>query len=746
MIFQKLKNKNINLVNIIPTITLIVICILTVAYAAFSNNLAINDIGATVRVQEIIRVTGVTVTNPVSNAISNYEDYNINNINSSVTLPNSDSKITYEVQITNYGNTEMIVKDITGLPENLKYTLDTNNYQLQEVICDDNDHIKCTLGAVKTIYITVEYKTPQSYDSTNITFPFTMNFTFESANKVAQIDNVLYDTLQKAINAVPTDNTVTTIKLLKNTSEIITVASNKNIVFNFGNHVLSNNGNNPVVENNGTITFTNGTITSNAPTNGAFNNNATGKITISGGSIIVTGGRQALYNNNGVAEITGDAYLSSAATERAAVQNLADGTMTITGGTIVSTGSSGVVNAGTLTIGIENGNITKETPIIQGVAYGVNATADYSFYDGTLKGRTQAFNDITYITNKETGYEVASSEETINDQKYRTAFLAITSAVTFNPNGGIVSESSRNIEKGQKIGTLPIPTRVGYEHTGWFTAANGGTQIDENTIINNDVTYYAHWIEADFAMIGDTKYETLQAAINDVPNNVETTIKLLRNTAENVTVSKNKNIIFDFQTYTLSNAKSTAVIENSGTIKIINGNITSNASTGTINNNSGGRIIVSGGSIIATGTRQAIYNNSGGTVEITGDAYLSSTAAGKPTGSNMERATVQNLAGGTLIITGGTVVGVNQQAVSNEGTLTVGTNDGTINAQTPVIMGKTYGLKNASTFNFYDGIIKGITGAISGTITNQETNSQIVNGTETINGKTYKTQHLEISN
>ncbi|MDO4975597.1 MAG: InlB B-repeat-containing protein, partial [Alphaproteobacteria bacterium] len=348
--------------------------------------------------------------------------------------------------------------------------------------------------------------------------------------------------------------------------------------------------------------------------------------------------------------------------------------------------------------------------------------------------------------NKEAGYEVAFSEEVINNQKYKTAFLAITSTVTFKPNGGSVSEATRNIANGHKIGTLPIPTRAGYEYVGWFTAATGGTQIDENTIINNDITYYAHWTEADYAMIGNTKYGSLQEAINAVSNNnVETTIKLLRNTAENVTVSQNKNIKFDFQTYTLSNSKSAAVIENSGTIKIINGSITSNASTGTINNNAGGVIIVSGGSIIATGTRQAIYNNSGGTVEITGDAYLSSTATGKPTGSNMERATVQNLSGGTLIITGGTLVGINQQAISNEGTLTIGTNNGSINIQTPAIRGETYGLKNAGTFNFYDGIIKGITNAISGTITNQETNSHIVNGTETISGKTYKTQHLEIS-
>ena len=78
MALKKLNIKNINPTKVVPALSLIVIGFLTVAFAAFSNNLAINDIGATVRIQEIIRVTGVSAMNPVSNATSNYEDYNVN--------------------------------------------------------------------------------------------------------------------------------------------------------------------------------------------------------------------------------------------------------------------------------------------------------------------------------------------------------------------------------------------------------------------------------------------------------------------------------------------------------------------------------------------------------------------------------------------------------------------------------------------------------------------------------------------
>lgn len=45
-------------------------------------------------------------------------------------------------------------------------------------------------------------------------------------------------------------------------------------------------------------------------------------------------------------------------------------------------------------------------------------------------------------------------------------------------------------------------------------------------------------------------------------NNVETTIVLLRDTAEHFTVPQGKNVILDLQNYTLSNFGSSPIIEN----------------------------------------------------------------------------------------------------------------------------------------------------------------------------------------
>lgn len=71
---------------------------------------------------------------------------------------------------------------------------------------------------------------------------------------------------------------------------------------------------------------------------------------------------------------------------------------------------------------------------------------------------------------------------------------ATTHTVTFNPNGGTVSETSRSVAPGTAVGALPTPTRSGsYSFDGWYTAASGGTQISASTTVSANVTYYAHW-------------------------------------------------------------------------------------------------------------------------------------------------------------------------------------------------------------------------------------------------------------
>ena len=569
----------------------------------------------------------------------------------------------------------------------------------------------------------------------------------ELTGKTAEVNGVRYDTLAEAIAAVPSGNTETTVKLLKNTEENIKIAKNKNIVLDIRNHTISVTTG-AIIENEGTLKIMNGTLTSSSVTDGAINNKSTGKLTISGGKVMMTaeGGKQALYNDKGIVEITGAAYLFSASKQasnlRATVQNQPGGTMTITGGTIVSKNYQAVNNFGTLTIGTKDGNADRTTPLLQGATVAVNSTTDYKLYDGILKGKESVTNDVSKIVEMETGYELAQSEEVISGETYKTAFLAESETVTFDANGGTPSESTKTVESGTAIGALPTPTRTGYMFDGWYTSRDGGSKVTENVIVTKDVTYYAHWREVKVAEINGIQYSSLQEAVNAVPTNgTETTITVLANLKENVVVNRGKNIVFDLQNYTLSNNGNNAVITNNGTVSISNGSIYSNASTAAINNNGGGTLKISGGNITAT-SRAAVYNIANGIVEISG-GYLTSSATGTPSGATLARATVQNLAGGTVTITGGTIVQTKQQAVTNGGTLIIGTPSDGINTTSPDIRGESYGVDNQGTFRYYDGVIKGKTNAITGTITDQEQNTTIVSGTEVIDGKTYVTVKLQ---
>ena len=150
----------------------------TVGYSAFQNNLIVSDIDAVVRLQVDVRVTGVSIVNSSGDAFSNYEDYNVNSFNSGLVLPNSDSKVTYKVDVTNFGNVYMAISDIVGLPNNLKYSIQEGNYSLGEKICDNNNSSSCKLGAVKSLYITVEYG-DNGYDSNNINYNIGLNFDFK---------------------------------------------------------------------------------------------------------------------------------------------------------------------------------------------------------------------------------------------------------------------------------------------------------------------------------------------------------------------------------------------------------------------------------------------------------------------------------------------------------------------------------------------------------------------------------------
>ena len=75
---------------------------------------------------------------------------------------------------------------------------------------------------------------------------------------------------------------------------------------------------------------------------------------------------------------------------------------------------------------------------------------------------------------------------------------APTYTVTFNPNGGTVTESTLTVTKGQTLGdTLPTPIKEGDEFLGWYTDESFTHKfVKESQIVKNQ-TLYAKWKSSD---------------------------------------------------------------------------------------------------------------------------------------------------------------------------------------------------------------------------------------------------------
>ncbi|MCR4615071.1 MAG: InlB B-repeat-containing protein [Clostridiales bacterium] len=88
--------------------------------------------------------------------------------------------------------------------------------------------------------------------------------------------------------------------------------------------------------------------------------------------------------------------------------------------------------------------------------------------------------------------------------------------VTFNPNGGKVSPTSKSVLPGGTYGDLPTPTREGYTFQGWY---DGNTKVTANTIVNHDT---AHTLNAGWSLDGNTVTVTFDPAGGTVLPNVKT--------------------------------------------------------------------------------------------------------------------------------------------------------------------------------------------------------------------------------
>ena len=168
-------------------------------------------------------------------------------------------------------------------------------------------------------------------------------------------------------------------------------------------------------------------------------------------------------------------------------------------------------NSGTLSSTSDVGCIIGETYNAMG-----QATSCYAkMPTGTKTGYSHiGWNTDSTATTSDSNYGTSSGNLKITKDNTGTIWYAIYKAksykVTFNPNGGKVSPTYKLVTFDSNYGkdsTLPTPTRadstdsasgktISYAFEGWYTAANGGTKVTDETLVNtaSNHSIYAHWI------------------------------------------------------------------------------------------------------------------------------------------------------------------------------------------------------------------------------------------------------------
>ena len=156
----------------------IVFCFCTICYSAFSSTMNISGVGFS-RVEADVRITDFSIKDTTNSSISMYESFGKDFISSEVSLK-SNSSITYNLEITNYGSVDVGIYSISGIPEGVNYRIE--GYNLKDKICDQNG--KCNTISVANYKLMI-YTGDNSYNGS-----FTLKFDFRGFHKISYVDMI----------------------------------------------------------------------------------------------------------------------------------------------------------------------------------------------------------------------------------------------------------------------------------------------------------------------------------------------------------------------------------------------------------------------------------------------------------------------------------------------------------------------------------------------------------------------------
>ena len=398
------------------------------------------------------------------------------------------------------------------------------------------------------------------------------------------------------------------------------------------------------------------------------------------------------------------------------------------------------------------------------------------------ESRAKPYLDRIFCDNPEYG-----QLEMQNDNGYYNLYLRSTASavkVTLDPNGGTLNagEESKLVQPDSPYGSLPTPTRADYRFDGWFTEKDGGTKVEETTIMSSRAahTLYAHWTFLHEHCIcgGDTAAgdHTAHTAQTFTAWNGTDAISYTNKTAyvylsQNVTI--NSNLVVDGTTLYLclsgntfaSNGTNKIIVKNGGRLVLCDcaGGGTIKGATKSVWGGScvylyqstldifggtitGGKVTGKGGGAIALDDSKCVLNiyggeisgnngnksggaiflnktdNKGGTVNMYGGTIANNTA--------QKGGVIYSECGGTINLAGGTISG--NKATNGDGGV-INMAGGTVTISGAKLTGNTSSQYGGAVY-LYNGVTATMTGGeISSNQAASEGGAVHVYGTSTFN-------------
>ena len=228
------------------------------------------------------------------------------------------------------------------------------------------------------------------------------------------------------------------------------------------------------------------------------------------------------------------------------------------------------------------GDVSKSTcPTYNWFGGNYNCARNYFFYDTNLSwtvssialgsgGVKSQFPNGAYSceTNNCTSMWVPE------DYDYLT-FDCKTNGGTWEADDDYDTDLRRVVRAGYTAKTVPAaPHKLGCNFLGWFTAANGGTQVSEQTILSQTTaqTYYAHFLpnDVDFTVtIANGAHGHVVVSRNNAPTATYTTTSSVHNMSE-LTITAVPDAGYRFKNWTGDAATIKAAEDNGTTYYLVN--------------------------------------------------------------------------------------------------------------------------------------------------------------------------------